>query len=84
MKQHENKNLIQQTVIETISLLGIAHPELSFSKAKSTYGKIFVDLVRYGRIRPRRVGEGKNGPHYYSVADIVSAIEKEEAKAKLL
>ena len=84
MAYNPNRLLIQQTVLETIKLLGIAYPELSYNRAKSRYGAIFVDLDRRGKIHPRRYGKGVNDTKYYAVTDIITAIGEEEAKAKLL
>lgn len=84
MAYNPNRLLIQQTILETITLLGIAYPEISYNKAKSRYGSIFVDLVARGKLTPRRYGKGANGAKYYSVTDIVTAIGEEEAKAKLV
>lgn len=84
MAYNPNRLLIQQTILETIKLLGIAYPELSYNRAKSQYGAIFVDLVQRGKLVPRRYGKGANGTRYFSVTDIVTAIGEEEAKAKLL
>lgn len=84
MAYNPNRLLIQQTVLETIQILGIAYPELSYNRAKSRYGSVFVELVERGKLTPRRYGKGVNGARFYSVADIVTAIGEEEAKAKLL
>ncbi len=84
MAYNPNRILIQQTVIETIQILGIAHPELSYNRAKSRYGSIFVELVERGKLTPCRYGKGINGARYYSVADIITAIGEEEARAKLI
>lgn len=84
MTYNPNRILIQQTVLETIQILGIAYPEMSYHRAKSRYGAIFVELVERGKLTPRRYGKGTNGARYYSVVDIVSAIGEEEAKAKLV
>ena len=84
MSYNPTRLLVQQVVLETITLLGIAYPEISYHKAKSRYGAIFVDLDRRGKVRPRRYGKGVNGTRYYAVADIITAIGEEEAKAKLL
>ena len=84
MPYNPNRLLIQQTVLETIKILGIAYPEISYHRAKSRFGSIFVDLVERGKLTPRRFGKGANGTRYYSVTDIVTAIGEEESKAKLL
>ena len=34
-----------RTTLETIKILGIAYPELSYHRAKSRFGSIFVDLA---------------------------------------
>lgn len=84
MAYNANKILIQQTVLETITLLGIAFPEISYNKAKARYGTPFVELDRRGKIHPRRYGKGAKGTKYYAVTDIITAIGEEEAKAKLI
>ena len=84
MGYEQNKTLIQLTVLETIRLLGIKYPELTFARAKAQYGAVFVHLVQRGKLSPCRYGKGTNGTRYFSVTDIIAAIEAEKSKAKLL
>ena len=84
MAHNPNKVLIQLTVLETIKMLGIKYPEISFTRAKSQFGGVFTHLVERGKITPCRYGNGPYGTRFYAVSDIITAIGEEEAKAKLL
>ena len=64
-------------------MLGVS-AELPYSKAVKIYGQFFKDMVRAGRITPVRVGNGKNGTHWYAVMDILALKQEEKSKAKLL
>ena len=77
------KAIGQQAAIFTCDLLGV-NTELSYTRAAAEYGQFFRDMVRFGRIKPSRVGKGKTGTRWYSAADIIALRAEEEAKARLI
>jgi len=68
---------------QTCELFGV-NTELSYSRASAEFGQFFRDMVRSGRLKPIRTGNGKNGTNWYSVSDILALRAEEEAKAKLI
>lgn len=84
MIDRETLHLIKITALETAKYFGAGTLELSYTKACTRYGTIFKELAKRGKITPRRVGNGKNGTHYYAISDIISAIAAERATAKLI
>lgn len=80
------------TVIETameigatkaLENLGLTSGEISQNKALQLYGSWFAEADREGRIRPIRIGEGRNGKRTYRVTDILALRTKDAAKAML-
>lgn len=63
--------------------LGLSAGELSYRKARNTYGKWFTDAVAERRLMPCRIEEGKNGTRFYSVLDITKLKTLEASKAIL-
>ena len=84
MIDRETQHLITLTALETAKYFGAGTLELSYTKACARYGTIFKHLVRHRKVTPCRVGNGKNGTHYYAISDIISAIAVEQAAAKLI
>lgn len=68
---------------QVLEMLGISAGEISQNKARAIYGKWFIDAERAGRIHPARIGEGKNGTHYYRVIDILRVKMADLTKAEL-
>ena len=69
---------------KTIENLGLASGEVSRSKAISVYGTYFIKAEKEGRIRPYRIGKGRNGTRWYRVVDILTLRAKDALKAELL
>lgn len=84
MSSKDVTSIVEQTVLATAALLGIGETELSYTKASAKFGNFFRDMVKAGRLQPRRVGNGRNGTHRYAVSDILALKREEEAKAKLM
>lgn len=55
---------------EVLETLGLSSGEISQRKARDIYGKWFTDAESSGRIRPARIGEGRNGKRSYRVVEI--------------
>lgn len=84
-----NLDILLKTCVElgsaqTIETLGLASAELSRNKAISVYGSYFLKAEKEGRIRPCRVGNGKNGKKYFRVVDILTLRAKDALKSELL
>lgn len=84
MEHREIRNLVRQTVVEMAIMLGIGDTEVSYTQGSARFGSFFRDMVHRGKLKPCRVGQGRNGTHWYSVRDIVNLKAEEESKAKLL
>lgn len=69
---------------KTLEALGITSGELSQKRAIAVYGRWFKEAERQGRIRPCRIGNGKNGTRYYRVVDILSTKANDALKAELI
>lgn len=69
---------------QTMELLGVTSGEISYSKARATYGKWFVDAARDERIFPCRVEDGRAGTKWFRVVDILSLKAKDSARAELI
>lgn len=63
--------------------LGVTAGELSYRKARTVYGKWFMDAAAEGRIYPCRVEEGKCGTKYYSVPEILALKVADYSKCEL-
>ena len=68
---------------KALEIHGKASGEISQNKAIKTFGKWFVDAEKDGRIRPIRIGEGRNGTRTYRLDDILSLKAVDAAKAML-
>lgn len=55
---------------KALETLGLTSGEISQRKARDTYGQWFIDAERAGRIRPARIGNGRNGTRHYRVVEI--------------
>jgi len=87
MEKDEKKILIgfaTLAVTEALRVLGLTSGEVSGSQAASIYGTEFRQLVKAGKLRPVRVGNGTRGTKYYSVADIIAARMVEREKATII
>ena len=84
MERKELRHIIQLTVVEMAVLLGIGDTELSYTQASARFGSFFRDMVSRGKLRPCRIGNGRNGTHWYSVREIVALRAEEESKATLI
>ena len=62
----------------------IRNTEMSYARASAEYGQFFRDMVRAGKMRPVRVGNGKNGTRWFSARDILALRMEEEGKAKII
>ena len=84
----ELKTLIADTAqagaIEALRLAGVTSGEISFSKAKKTYGVWFVNATADGRLTPCRKGVGKSGTKWYSLTEILALKNEENLKAVIL
>ena len=84
----ELKTLIADTAqagaIEALRLAGVTSGEISFSKAKKTYGVWFVNATADGRLHPCRKGIGKSGTKWYSLTEILALKNEENLKAVIL
>lgn len=60
---------------------GLTSGEMSFRRARDTYGKWFTDAVRRGAVRPVRIEDG--GVRRFSVTDILAARTADAAAAYL-
>ena len=88
----EKKYTITARQIQAISQLGAltacdlfgVNTEMSYSRASGEFGQFFRDMVRCGKLKPSRVGNGKNGTRWFSVRDIIALRAEEESKATLL
>lgn len=77
------KTCVELGSAQTIEALGLAPGEISRSKAKSIYGKFFLEAEKAGRIRPVSVGNGLRGRKLYRVVDILELKAKDALKAQL-
>ena len=84
----ELKTLIADTAqagaIEALRLAGVTSGEISFSKAKKTYGVWFMKATADGRLNPCRKGVGKSGTKWYSLTEILALKNEENLKAVIL
>lgn len=76
--------LIGAATASVIRTLGVSSGEVSQRKAEKVYGTYFRELVKSGRIRPTRVGDGAKGTRWYSVEDILTCQATDAAKATLI
>lgn len=84
----QNLTTLVQTAIEVgaaraFEVMGVSSGEMSQRKARDTYGKWFTDADRAGRLRPIRVGDGKNGTRHYRVVDILALKVEDHFRAEL-
>lgn len=84
MNSKEIARVVEQAVVSTAAMLGIGETEMSYTRASQKYGQFFRDMVRSRRLRPCRVGNGKNGTHWFAVKDILALKNEEEDKASLI
>lgn len=84
MSQSEIKALVALGVAEVLEQLGISAGEVSERQAVVKWGKWFKQAVADQRIRPSRIGEGRNGTRHYSVTDILALKAQDTQKAQLL
>ena len=63
---------------------GLRNPLVSQRNAEKTYGVIFAELQKAGKIHPVKVGEGRRGTRWYSVEEILAQIVAETAKADIV
>ena len=63
---------------------GLRNPLVSQRNAEKTYGVIFAELLKAGKIHPVKVGEGRKGTRWYSVEEILALIVAETAKADII
>ena len=77
------KTCVELGSAQTIETMGLASGEISRSKAIAIYGKYFREAERQGRIRPVRVGNGRNGTKTYRIVDILSLKAKDALRAEL-
>ena len=77
------KTCVELGSAQTLEALGLTSGEISRNRAISVYGRYFKDAEREGRIRPYRVGNGKNGTKYFRVVDILSLRAKDVLRAEL-
>ena len=77
------KTCVELGSAQTIETMGLASGEISRSKAIATYGKYFKEAEKQGRIRPVRVGTGRNGKKVYRIKDILSLKANDLLKAEL-
>lgn len=68
---------------KALETLGLTSGEISQNKALQLYGSWFAQADKTGRIRPIRIGEGRNGKRIYRVVDILSLRAKDAAQAML-
>ena len=68
---------------QTLETLGVSSGEISRSKAVQVYGSWFTDADAKGRIRPIRVGKGRNGTKWYRVVDILNLRAQDALRAEL-
>ena len=82
----DNKSILEiasLAVINALETLGLSSGEISQSRAREIYGQDFLLLVRAGKIKPCRCGDGKTGTKWYRVADILAARESERQKSSI-
>jgi hypothetical protein len=84
MTTAEAESVVERTVIFMADMLGIGRTEMSYAKANAKFGKFFRDMVKKGRLKPCRYGDGKNGTHWYSILDILELKAEELEKARLM
>lgn len=60
-----------------LASVGKIPDEISRSEAIKLYGQPFTDLIKRGKIEPVRMGNGRNGKHYYNRHDINAALAAE-------
>lgn len=77
------KSCVELGSAQTIETLGLASGEISRNKAISVYGTYFLNAEKDGRLRPYRVGKGRNGTKWYRVVDILTLRAKDALKAEL-
>ena len=63
---------------------GLRNPLVSQRNAEKTYGVIFCELQKAGKIHPVKIGEGRKGTRWYSVEEILAQIVAETAKADIV
>lgn len=83
-----NLELLIKTCVElgsakTIEALGLSSGEISRNKAIAIYGSYFRKAEEQGRIRPCRIGAGRNGTKHYRVVDILSLKAEDSVPAEL-
>ena len=76
-----NANTIATIVQATLERIGYTSGMITYTKARKTYGKWFVELAKLGIIRPIHKGEGKNGSQLYLVSDIMEKIDEAKRQA---
>lgn len=77
------KTCVELGCAQTLETLGLYSGEVSRNKAISIYGNYFKEAEKDGRIRPCRVGNGRNGTKYFRVIDILSLKAKDALRAEL-
>jgi len=77
------KTCVELGTTQTLETLGLTSGEVSRNKAISVYGRYFKEAEKAGRIRPYRVGNGKNGTKYFRVVDILSLRAEDALRAEL-
>lgn len=63
---------------------GLTSGEVSRKKAIALYGSWFRSAIESGRLRPCRIGDGKNGTRWYSVDEILRLRAEDEAPGELV
>ena len=77
------KTIAEAAAVTVLTTLGMTSGEISRNRALAVYGKWFRDAEAAGRIKPVRIGEGKNGTRWYSIVEILSTRAADEQKAAL-
>nr|MBO6294650.1 hypothetical protein [Schwartzia sp. (in: firmicutes)] len=78
------KNLLALGGQMVLERLGEDSGELSFNKAKTTYGSWFMKAVEAGDLKPVRKGEGKRGKIVFRRADILALRAAQSRPAELV
>lgn len=63
---------------------GLLNPLISHRQAEKVYGTTFTQAVKFGRLRPCKIGEGKSGTRWYSVNEINALIVADTAQAEIV
>lgn len=74
----------QLGAVSVLEQLGVHSGRLSYNRARTVYGKWFVEAAKAGKVKPVHVGDGRNGTKTYRVCDILGARLRDEEAAFII